>query len=156
MKISTLSKITALTLSLGVVSSVQAAGAFDTAVFNIGIKLIAPVVLTWDSSYPLLFPEAIAGTAQSYTTAPADSDAAQFNATGEAGRLVTATVVSASVTLSDGAAGEITVDTFTFSGASAFDGSGNMAPRVGGTVHIDAADPAGDYSGTNTLRIAYQ
>lgn len=156
---STLNKIAALTLGLGVVG---AANATDES-FNIGIKLIAPIVITETNA--LSFVETVAGTAQDVITAPSDGIAAQFTATGELLRAVTGSVVESSVviTTGDGADStkQMTIQDFTLGGdlvggTANFDASGDLSDlRVGATAKVEADDIPGDYAGSATFRLVY-
>jgi hypothetical protein len=158
---STFNKIAALSLSLGLVS---AANATDES-FNIGITLIAPIVITETNA--LSFVETTAGSDQTVTTAPGDGIAATFTATGEANRAVTGSVVESSVVLTTGAgvttAEQMTVDTFTTggtdmsgAGAATFDGSGDLSDlRVGATANVLTEDVPGVYAGSATFRLVY-
>ena len=157
---STFNKIAALSLSLGLVS---AANATDES-FNIGITLIAPIVITETNA--LSFVETTAGSDQTVTTAPGDGIAATFTATGEASRAVTGSVVEPSVVLTTGAGvttpEQMTIDTFTTggdmsgAGAASFDGSGDLSDlRVGATANVLTEDVPGVYAGSATFRLVY-
>ncbi len=160
MKKSTFNKIAALSLSLGLVS---AANATDES-FNIGITLIAPIVITETNA--LSFVETTAGSDQTVVTAPADGIAAQFTATGEASRAVTGSVVESSVTLTTGAGlttpEQMTVDTFTTggdmsgAGAATFSVGGALSDlRIGATANVLTEDVPGTYAGSATFRLVY-
>jgi hypothetical protein len=157
---STFNKIAALSLTLGLVS---AANATDES-FNIGITLIAPIVITETNA--LSFVETTAGSDQTVITAPGDGIAATFTATGEASRAVTGSVVESSVVLTTGAGvttpEQMTIDTFTTggdmsgAGATSFDGSGDLSDlRIGATANVLTEDVPGVYAGSATFRLVY-
>ena len=157
---STLNKIAALALGLSVVGAANAAD----ETFNIGIKLIAPIVITETNA--LSFVDTVAGTTQDVVTGPADALAAQFSATGEPSRPVTGSVVESSVevTTGDGVGStkRMTIQDFTTggdmsgAGSASFDGSGDLSDlRVGATAKVESDDIPGDYAGTATFRLVY-
>ena len=123
--------------------------------FNASISLLAPISITEINA--LSFPDAVAGSNQSLTVLPTDAGAAEFNATGNANSNITVSVVEASINMSDGSGNDILVDTFAVTAPASFDGSGNAnGMKVGATANIEAADPAGSYSGSATFRVIYQ
>jgi hypothetical protein len=122
------------------------------------------LVLATDNSVTPTNVTAIAG---STTTA------GSFNVTGEKGAAFSVTLPS-STSLSDGASHSMTVDTFTIkwtnntnvagslisSGGTAtlgtLVGGGAAGLAVGGTLHVNSAQAAGDYTGSYNVDVAYQ
>ncbi len=164
MKLNTLIKTTALSAvvaaSFGAALNVQAAD----ETFQATIKLLQPITITEVAS--LRFPEQIAGSAATVLVRPEDSGAAVFDATGEADRAVTASVLEASIEMITddgiGAQKRITVDQFAMGGSvdplggGAFDAAGTLNNiRVGGTANVNADNIPGDYVGTATFRLVY-
>jgi len=91
---------------------------------------------------------------------PNDSFAAIFNASGAPNTNFTTSIIENSINIITGdgsdATKRINVSTFTFSGLTSFDGTGNVnGIKVGATFHILSNNIPGDYSGTATLRIIY-
>lgn len=136
----------------------------DDATFNATITLIEPLVVT--SVQDLSFAPQTAGSAVDVVTAPGDSTAAIFSATGEPSANAQASILESSIDMTTGAgasAGEvISVDTWTYGGNLAgdgsvsFDGNGDIADmRVGATAHVKAENVSGDYTGTATFRLVY-
>jgi hypothetical protein len=125
--------------------------------FNVSMNLVAPIAITENNA--LIFPNTIEGTGQTVVVATGDAgNAADFSVTGEASTNVTVSVLDASVTLNGPGPSTIIVDTWTFApGAStAFDGGGALSIQVGASATVEAADPAGAYTGATTLRVVYQ
>ena len=137
----------------------------DDASFNASIDLIEPITLSLDQD--LSFAPQTAGQASDVVTAPSDSTAAVFSATGESDAVAQASVVESSIEMSTGTgastAERITVDAWTYggslasNGSTAFDVSGNLSDmRVGATAHLEADDVSGSYAGSATFRLVYQ
>jgi hypothetical protein len=88
-----------------------------------------------------------------------NGQAGTFNVTGGANLGYTIALPAAAITLNDGGANNMTVDTFTHSygvGPGTLDGTGNDSFTVGATLNIGAAQPAGLYQGTYTVTVDYQ
>lgn len=81
--------------------------------------------------------------------------AAAFTVGGGANRTFTITL-PASTTITDGT-NNMTVGTFTSSlgASSTLDGSGAAALAVGATLNVNASQPAGEYTGTFSVTVAY-
>lgn len=125
--------------------------------FNISLKLFKPITIT--KVQDLLFPDTtLTGSAFNITVATTDSGAASFNAQGGKNRSITRSVVESSINMSaPGVATSIAVDTFSLSGPTAFDASGDAnGLKVGAVAHVLALSEDGDYTGTATLRVIYQ
>ena len=125
--------------------------------FNISLKLFKPITIT--KVQDLLFPDTtLTGSAFNITVATTDSGAASFNAQGGKNRSITRSVVESSINMSaPGVATNIAVDTFSLSGPTAFDASGDAnGLKVGAVAHVLALSEDGDYTGTATLRVIYQ
>lgn len=138
--------------------------AAEDASFNASISLIAPITLS--SVQDLSFAPQLAGSNEAVVTAAGDSSAAVFSATGEANSPAQASVVESSIEMTTGAGSSaserITVDSFTYGGSlagdgsTAFDASGNIDDmRIGATANVEADDISGDYAGSATFRLVY-
>jgi hypothetical protein len=128
-----------------------------TQSFNIALNLFAAINVTKVQN--LTFPiQAITGSAFNVVVASTAAGAAIFNATGTNNRNITRSVVESSINMSaPGVTGSIAVDTFTLSGPTAFNSSGNAnSLKVGATAHVLASSADGDYVGTATFRVVYQ
>jgi hypothetical protein len=81
--------------------------------------------------------------------------AAAFTVGGGADRTFTITL-PASTTITDGT-NNMTVDTFTSSlgASSTLNGSGTAPLTVGATLNVNASQPAGEYTGTFLVTVAY-
>lgn len=163
MKLNKLIQTTALSTVIAATFGIASVQAADET-FESTIRLIKPITISEVAG--LRFPEQVAGTAQAVVVTPDDSGAAVFNATGEASKLVVASVVESSIEMTTddgvGSAKRITVDNFELGGSvlpdgtGAFNGDGDLNNiRVGGTANIEADDIAGSYSGTATFRLVY-
>lgn len=82
---------------------------------------------------------------------------AAFDVTGTAGTAVTAAVTTASITLSDGAGHNMTLDNFDvyFPNGSTLT-AGATSFNVGGTLNVNAAQVAGVYNGSFNVSVEYQ
>lgn len=80
-----------------------------------------------------------------------------FAVTGEPSNTYAITLPSSPVTINDGGANDMTVDTFTSSpsGTGTLDGSGAQTLYVGATLHVAANQPTGVYTGTFTVTVTY-
>ena len=142
----------------GLVLSTSSVYAVDQA-FNVSITILTALGITKTSD--LSFPTtAASGSIQAVTVAPTDGTAATFDITGEPSTAITASIVEADVTLT---ASTIVVDTFTFGGGLAADGTATTTAggavagaAVGATANIPASHAAGSYSGSLTFRVLYQ
>ena len=142
----------------GLILSTSTLYAVDQA-FNVSITILTALGITKTSD--LSFPTtASSGSIQAVTVAPADGTAATFDITGEPSTAITASIVEADVTLT---ASTIVVDTFTFGGGLAADGTATTTAggavagaAVGATANIPASHAAGSYSGSLTFRVLYQ
>ena len=142
----------------GLVLSTSSVYAVDQA-FNVSITILTALGITKTSD--LSFPTtASSGSIQAVTVAPTDGTAATFDITGEPSTAITASIVEADVTLT---ASTIVVDTFTFGGGLAADGTATTTAggavagaAVGATANIPASHAAGSYSGSLTFRVLYQ
>ncbi len=137
----------------------------STTVYPATINRSVPITLnllakiTISKVQDLIFPNAtLTGSAFNIVVDTGDSGAATFNATGGNNRSITRSVTQPSINMTaPGAVGSILVDSFTVSGPTAFDPSGNAnGLKVGATAHILASSEDGDYSGSATLRVTYQ
>jgi hypothetical protein len=157
-------KFTKSLMAVALVAVSGAAVAEETS-FDSTISLLEPITLT--TVQDLSFAPQPVGEAVDVLTTAADSRAAVFSATGEANAVAQTSVVEPSIEMVTGAgsaSGErITVDTFTYGGSlatdgsTAFDGSGEINNmRVGATAHVEADDVQGDFVGTATFRLVYQ
>jgi hypothetical protein len=145
--------LTVLVISIFIGNVASAA----TQAFNIALNLFAAITITKVQN--LTFPDqTITGSAFNVVVASTDAGAATFNATGSNNRNITRSVVEASINMSaPGVTGNIAVDSFTLSGPTAFNGSGNATGlKVGGTAHVLATSADGDYTGSATFRLVYQ
>ena len=148
--------VTVVTASL--LLSASSAYAVDQA-FNVSIQILTALGITKTSD--LSFPAtASSGSIQNVTVAPADGTAATFDITGEASTAITASIVEANVTLTSST---IVVDTFTFGGGLAADGTATTTAggavagaAVGATANVPASHAAGSFSGSLTFRVLYQ
>ncbi|MEI6093085.1 MAG: DUF4402 domain-containing protein [bacterium] len=147
-------KLLALTgLGLLLVSNVHAT---DQS-FSVALKLYKPITIT--KVQDLSFPDTtLTGSAFDITVATIDSGAATFNAQGGKNRNITRSIVESSINMSaPGVTGNIAVNTFSISGPTAFDSSGNAnGLKVGAVAHVLAASEDGTYTGTATFRVVYQ
>lgn len=80
-------------------------------------------------------------------------NAAAFTVAGDADRAFTFTLPAGEATLASGL-DEMTVDTWT-SDAPATVTGGSVSVNVGGALHVAAAQPAGDYTGTFAVTATY-
>jgi len=142
--------------------------------FTLILLLNAPVVtyagpIVINELQALSFSAAIAGVPASIVTAPADANAAVFDATGDINLLLTASVVESSVFMDNGGTGSsntISIGSWTFggsltdvggSGTASFDALGVISNmRIGATAVVEADDNPGFYQGTATMRLVYQ
>ncbi len=83
-----------------------------------------------------------------------DHTAAQFDVTGEADITYTITLPT-SISLSNGAGGSMTVDSFTGSKASGTLVAGADSFTVGGSLGVAANQATGSYTGTFTVAVEY-
>lgn len=122
----------------------------------------APIVILEQKG--LTLGAALAGFASTVVIAPTDADAAVFNASGDANAPVVASIVENSIVLTtgsgSGAAQQIVVDSWTFGGSLAADGTGVLDAqgqltniRIGATATVESDDIGGDYSASPTLRL---
>ncbi len=122
----------------------------------------APIVITEQKG--LTLGNAVAGFAATLVIAPTDAGAAVFSASGDPNTPVIASIVEGSIVLTtgsgSGAGRQIVLDSWTFGGSLAADGTAvldaqgklsNM--RVGATANIESDDIGGDYSASPTLRL---
>ena len=152
-----LKSLTGIVAGLTIATSAYAA---DSS-FQSSLKILTPLSITAQSG--LDFPDTESTAAQqTVVVAPTDAGAADFNIAGELNEAVTASVVEPSVTMTVGST-NIVVDTFTFGGALAADGSGTLdgtgalaGAKVGGTATVPANAESGTYTGTLTFRVTYQ
>ena len=81
---------------------------------------------------------------------------ATFSVTGEPSATYAITLPSSPVTISAGS-DDMTIDTFTSSpsGTGTLSGGGAQTVYVGGTLHVAANQPAGIYTGTFNVTVAY-
>lgn len=84
-----------------------------------------------------------------------DHTAAQFDVTGEADASYTISLPT-SVSISNGAGANMTVDNFTGSKATGTLVSGADSFNVGGTLGVAANQATGEYTGTFTVTVEYQ
>jgi len=84
-----------------------------------------------------------------------DHTAAQFDVTGEADASYTISLPT-SVSISNGAGANMTVDNFTGSKATGTLVSGSDSFNVGGTLDVAANQATGEYTGTFTVTVEYQ
>jgi len=164
MELPQMKKFTKSLMAVAFVAASGAAVAEETS-FDATISLLQPITL--NTVQDLSFAPQAVGENIDVVTGAEDTRAAVFSATGEANAAAQASVVESSIEMVTGAGattGErITVDTFTYGGSLASDGStafdaagelNNM--RVGGTAHVEADDVQGDFVGTATFRLVYQ
>ena len=142
----------------GLVLSASSIYAVDQA-FNVSITILTALGITKTSD--LSFPTTAAnGSDQAVTVAPTDGTAATFDITGEPSTAIVASIVESNVTLTGSS---IVVDTFTFGGGLASNGTATTSgagavsgAAVGATANIPAAQTAGTFSGALTFRVLYQ
>jgi spore coat protein U-like protein len=170
MKKTTLIALTALAaIALLVPAGSAMAQSSASASATATATIITPIVL--ESSANLQFGNVVASTAAGTIVVAADAtrtwtggatgisglpvSAAAFTVGGGANRTFTITL-PASTTISAGT-NNMTVDTFTSSlgASSTLDGSGAAALTVGGTLNVNASQPAGEYTGTFSVTVAY-
>ncbi|MBF0351817.1 MAG: DUF4402 domain-containing protein [SAR324 cluster bacterium] len=128
--------------------------------FNASIRIVAALAISETSA--LTFPQTEASTStQQVAIGPNDSGAASFNITGEPNAGVTASIVEPSLEMTVGQT-TITINTFTFGGALASNGSVSLngsgsatGAKVGATANIPANPESGQYSGALTFRVVY-
>jgi hypothetical protein len=169
MKLKNIAKLSAATLALAVASSSYAAPSSKSAVFKIRIELFQ--VLTIANTSDLDFGNWDVGARTETTDTGNDGDGdhitAKFDVTGQVGKVVTFTVQNATTTLSNGGTGttnQLDADTFKVYDPSNVDitagthtlVSGTNVISVGGVANVLAEDLPGEYTGTNTLTVAYQ
>lgn len=151
-------------LVAGALVAASSFAAAQDAPFNATITLIQPITLS--TVQDLTFAPQVAGTTVDVVTAAGDTNAAIFSATGALDAVALGSVVEPTIDMSTGAgastAETIVVDTWSYGGSLAvdgstvFDGTGNIADmRVGATAHVEAEDVAGDYVGSATFRLVY-
>ena len=129
--------------------------------FLASISIFSPIAITETSA--LSFGSvASASATQSVVVAPGDAGAASFNLSGQSNLAITASVVEPSLALVNGAT-TITVNSFTFGGGLAANGTANLsaagtlnAANVGATAVVPANPASGAYTGNLTLRVVYQ
>ena len=124
--------------------------------YNLSLRLLKPITIT--KVQDLSFPDrTITGSAFNVVVATGNSGAAIFTAQGSKYRSITKSVVESTINMSaPGVVGTIAVDTFSFTGTTSFDGSGNATGlKVGATAHILASSQDGNYSGSATYRVVY-
>lgn len=147
------------------------AGAFaqSTATATATATIVGPISITktGDLNFGAVAPGATGGTlvltpagttsvTSDVTTQGGTLSAATFTVSGDANATYSITFPNASVSLSDGAAGTMTVDTFTSSPATTgtLDGTtGEQTLTVGGTLNVGAAQTAGTYTNTSDLQV---
>lgn len=160
----------ALLLSIASPSAGQAATASANATAEIEMPIaLSQVTLDVVSQGDLVFGKIVAGS-QSSTVRIAGDDtrtldagdatllesvygAAVFLASGMPNASYVITLPS-STTISSGEH-SMTVDSFTKAYDGPLDASGQNQFTVGGTLHLDAAQPAGTYTGTFNVSVAY-
>jgi hypothetical protein len=133
-------------------------------------SLIGQQAITIDRNSPLGFGSLVSTTTGSVTVSPdggrwasggttmgssAGASPASFSVSGEPG-LVFAVILPSSATLSSDTS-SMTIDAFTSSpdGTGVLDASGQREVRVGATLHVVGQQPAGAYSGTFGVTVAY-
>jgi len=138
--------------------------AYDES-FDSTISLYTAIEITEGQN--LSFEPSLSKTAASVVTAPADTRAAIFSATGASNEVVEVSVAENEITMRLDGVGVndsdiINVNTFTLGGSindlgqATFDKNGDLNNmRVGGTAHVKATNVHGDYVGTATFRISY-
>ena len=111
----------------------------------------------------MIFPDTGAtASIQNITVNTGDAGAAAFDIGGEASTAIQASIVETDLDMVVGGT-TITVDTFTFGGSLAadgtatLDGTGNLTgANVGATAAVPANPDVGAYSGSLTFRVLYQ
>lgn len=158
--------VAALLVPAGSAMAQSSASASATATATI----VAPITLT--NTTDLAFGNIVAsGAAGTVTVTPAGVrsagggataisglpvSAAAFNVAGGADRTFTITLPAGPVPINAGA-NTMNVGTFTSSlgASSTLDGTGAAALAVGGTLSVGANQPAGSYTGTFSVTVAY-
>ena len=129
--------------------------------FNASIQILTALNITEQSA--LSFPDTESKTtSQTAVVAATDAGAASFDITGEASSNIVSSIVESDLSMTQGST-TITINTFTFGGSLASDGtattdgSGSLTgANVGATANIPANAESGTYSGALTFRVVYE
>jgi hypothetical protein len=143
----------------------------DTATASASATVVSAITITKDVD--LDFGDVVAGatpgtvemstagvrTATAGTTLGnvGSSAAASFTVNGDASSTYAITLPSVAITLSDGAANDMTVDTFNSDpgATSTLSGGGSDTIAVGATLNVGASQVSGSYTGTFDVTVAY-
>jgi hypothetical protein len=146
-----------ISLAVGVLISTNVYAADES--FEVSIKILTALSILETQALAFPITEATSSI-QKVTIAPSDSTAASFDIGGESGEAISASISETTLDLNNGST-TITIDSFTFGGSCAADGTGTLTGgtlsgcKVGATATIPANPKNGTYSGNLTFRVLY-
>ena len=146
-----------ISLAVGVLISTNVYAADES--FQVSIRILTALSISENQALSFPTTEATSST-QTVTVAPSDSTAASFDIDGESGGAISASIAETNLALTNGST-TITIDSFTFGGSCAADGTGTLTGgtlsgcNVGATATIPANPTNGTYYGNLTLRVLY-